>query len=154
MHKLRKDAKWYTEWRKEYGAVFWSSRSTLQGSNTRLSHKNQDALDSKFDQWFGCLRKGKPKTLTQLGLVDDHTINILWFRPEKLLELKNNLWVFFSQLIQFLEIKGKKDGSLKPSSILYNGPYYLKSLTNLVEWSEVKRLYDHENVYISVPNPT
>ena len=49
-----------------------------------------------------------------------------------------------------MKSQGKDFGSLKPSSILYNGPYYLKSLTSKSEIELVKNkdYYDAKNVHI------
>ena len=71
-------------------------------------------------------------------------------RPESFWNSKTTSGVLFPVNAKFLESQGKDFGSLKPSSILYNGPYYLKSLTSKSEIELVKNkdYYDAKNVHI------
>ena len=51
---------------------------------------------------------------------------------------------------KFLESAGKDFGSVKPSGILYNGPYILKSFTSKsqIELDKNPEYYDKKNVHI------
>ena len=82
--------------------------------------------------------------------LDDHTIQYTLVRPESFWNSKTTSGVLFPVNADFLKSQGKDFGSLKPSSILYNGPYYLKSLTSKSEIELVKNkdYYDAKNVHI------
>ena len=71
-------------------------------------------------------------------------------RPESFWNSKTTSGVLFPVNKAFLESQGKDFGSLKPSSILYNGPYYLKNLTSKsqIELVKNKEYYDEKNVHI------
>ncbi len=141
-YKLRKDAKWYTSEGEEYGAV------TAQDFVTGIKH----AVESKSEGLFliqnsikglDAYVKGETKDFNTVGVkaLDDHTIQYTLVRPESFWNPVN---------ADFLKSQGKDFGSLKPSSILYNGPYYLKSLTSKSEIELVKNkdYYDAKNVHI------
>ena len=150
-YKLRKDAKWYTSEGEEYGAV------TAQDFVTGIKH----AVESKSEGLFliqnsikglDAYVKGETKDFNTVGVkaLDDHTIQYTLVRPESFWNSKTTLGVLFPVNADFLKSQGKDFGSLKPSSILYNGPYYLKSLTSKSEIELVKNkdYYDAKNVHI------
>ena len=77
--------------------------------------------------------KGETKISIQLVRkpLDDYTVQYTLERPESFGILRRPQASLFPVNKSFLRIsKGKDFGSLKPSSILYNGPYYLKNLTS------------------------
>ena len=150
-YKLRKDAKWYTSEGEEYGAV------TAQDFVTGIKH----AVESKSEGLFliqnsikglDAYVKGETKDFNTVGVkaLDDHTIQYTLVRPESFWNSKITSGVLFPVNADFLKSQGKDFGSLKPSSILYNGPYYLKSLTSKSEIELVKNkdYYDAKNVHI------
>ncbi|MFQ9597785.1 MAG: ABC transporter substrate-binding protein [Streptococcus sp.] len=150
-YKLRKDAKWYTSEGEEYGAV------TAQDFVTGIKH----AVESKSEGLFliqnsikglDAYVKGETKDFNtvELKALDDHTIQYTFGPSRKLLELQNNFRCSFPQHVRSLESQGKDFGSLKPSRSLYNGPFYLKSLTSKSEIELVKNkdYYDAKNVHI------
>ena len=150
-YKLRKDAKWYTSEGEEYGAV------TAQDFVTGIKH----AVESKSEGLFliqnsikglDAYVKGETKDFNTVGVkaLDDHTIQYTLVRPESFWNSKTTSGVLFPVNADFLKSQGKDFGSLKPSSILYNGPYYLKSLTSKSEIQLVKNkdYYDAKNVHI------
>ena len=150
-YKLRKDAKWYTSEGEEYGAV------TAQDFVTGIKH----AVESKSEGLFliqnsikglDAYVKGETKDFKTVGVkaLDDHTIQYTLVRPESFWNSKTTSGVLFPVNADFLKSQGKDFGSLKPSSILYNGPYYLKSLTSKSEIQLVKNkdYYDAKNVHI------
>ena len=150
-YKLRKDAKWYTSEGEEYGAV------TAQDFVTGIKH----AVESKSEGLFliqnsikglDAYVKGETKDFNTVGVkaLDDHTIQYTLVRPESFWSSKTTSGVLFPVNADFLKSQGKDFGSLKPSSILYNGPYYLKSLTSKSEIELVKNkdYYDAKNVHI------
>ena len=150
-YKLRKDAKWYTSEGEEYGAV------TAQDFVTGIKH----AVESKSEGLFliqnsikglDAYVKGETKDFNTVGVkaLDDHTIQYTLARPESFWNSKTTSGVLFPVNADFLKSQGKDFGSLKPSSILYNGPFYLKSLTSKSEIELVKNkdYYDAKNVHI------
>ncbi|WP_261674162.1 ABC transporter substrate-binding protein, partial [Streptococcus sp. HMSC072C09] len=150
-YKLRKDAKWYTSEGEEYGAV------TAQDFVTGIKH----AVESKSEGLFliqnsikglDAYVKGETKDFNTVGVkaLDDYTIQYTLVRPESFWNSKTTSGVLFPVNADFLKSQGKDFGSLKPSSILYNGPYYLKSLTSKSEIELVKNkdYYDAKNVHI------
>ena len=150
-YKLRKDAKWYTSEGEEYGAV------TAQDFITGIKH----AVESKSEGLFliqnsikglDAYVKGETKDFNTVGVkaLDDHTIQYTLVRPESFWNSNTTSGVLFPVNADFLKSQGKDFGSLKPSSILYNGPFYLKSLTSKSEIELVKNkdYYDAKNVHI------
>ena len=150
-YKLRKDAKWYTSEGEEYGDV------TAQDFITGIKH----AVESKSEGLFliqnsikglDAYVKGETKDFKTVGVkaLDDHTIQYTLVHPESFWNSKTTSGVLFPVNADFLKSQGKDFGSLKPSSILYNGPYYLKSLTSKSEIQLVKNkdYYDAKNVHI------
>lgn len=150
-YKLRKDAKWYTSEGEEYGAV------TAQDFVTGIKH----AVESKSEGLFliqnsikglDAYVKGETKDFNTVGVkaLDDYTIQYTLVHPESFWNSKTTSGVLFPVNADFLKSQGKDFGSLKPSSILYNGPYYLKSLTSKSEIQLVKNkdYYDAKNVHI------
>lgn len=76
--------------------------------------------------------------------------NIPWNAQKAFGILRRHQASFSPVNAAFLESQGKDFGSLKPSSILYNGPYYLKNLTSKsqIELVKNKEYYDEKNVHI------
>lgn len=150
-YKLRKDAKWYTSEGEEYGAV------TAQDFVTGIKH----AVEAKSEGLFliqnsikglDAFVKGETKDFKTVGVkaLDDYTVQYTLERPESFWNSKTTSGVLFPVNKAFLESQGKDFGSLKPSSILYNGPYYLKNLTSKsqIELVKNKEYYDEKNVHI------
>ena len=150
-YKLRKDAKWYTSEGEEYGAV------TAQDFVTGIKH----AVEAKSEGLFliqnsikglDAFVKGETKDFNTVGVkaLDDYTVQYTLERPESFWNSKTTSGVLFPVNEAFLKSQGKDFGSLKPSSILYNGPYYLKNLTSKsqIELVKNKEYYDEKNVHI------
>lgn len=122
-YKLRKDAKWYTSEGEEYGAV------TAHDFVTGIKH----AVESKSEGLFliqnsikglDAYSKGETTDFKTVGVkaLDDYTVQYTLERPESFWNSKTTSGVLFPVNAAFLESQGKDFGSLKPSSILYNGP--------------------------------
>ena len=150
-YKLRKDAKWYTSEGEEYGAV------TAHDFVTGIKH----AVESKSEGLFliqnsikglDAYAKGETTDFQTVGVkaLDDYTVQYTLERPESFWNSKTTSGVLFPVNEAFLKSQGKDFGSLKPSSILYNGPYYLKNLTSKsqIELVKNKEYYDEKNVHI------
>ena len=150
-YKLRKDAKWYTSEGEDYGAV------TAHDFVTGIKH----AVESKSEGLFliqnsikglDAYAKGETTDFKTVGVkaLDDYTVQYTLERPESFWNSKTTSGVLFPVNEAFLKSQGKDFGSLKPSSILYNGPYYLKNLTSKsqIELVKNKEYYDEKNVHI------
>ena len=97
--------------------------------------------------------KGETKDFKTVGVkaLDDHTIQYTLVRPESFWNSKTTSGVLFPVNADFLKSQGKEFWFFETlSSILYNGPYYLKSLTSKSEIELVKNkdYYDAKNVHI------
>ena len=96
--------------------------------------------------------KGETTDFKTVGVkaLDDYTVQYTLERPESFWNSKTTSGVLFPVNEAFLKSQGKDFGSLKPSSILYNGPYYLKNLTSKsqIELVKNKEYYDEKNVHI------
>ena len=150
-YKLRKDAKWYTSEGEEYGDV--SAQDFVTGIKHAVESKSEGLfLIQNSIKGLDAYVKGETKDFNTVGVkaLDDHTIQYTLVRPESFWNSKTTSGVLFPVNAKFLESQGKDFGSLKPSSILYNGPYYLKSLTSKSEIELVKNkdYYDAKNVHI------
>ena len=150
-YKLRKDAKWYTSEGEEYGAV--TAHDFVTGVKHAVEVKSEGLfLIQNSIKGLDAYAKGETKDFDTVGVkaLDDHTVQYTLERPESFWNSKTTSGVLFPVNADFLKAQGKDFGSLKPSSILYNGPYYLKNLTSKSEIELVKNkdYYDEKNVHV------
>ena len=150
-YKLRKDAKWYTSDGEEYAEV------KAQDFVTGLKH----AADGKSEALYlvqnsikglDAYIKGETKDFSTVGVkaLDDYTVQYTLNKPESYWNSKTTSGILFPINADFLASQGSGFGSAKPSSILYNGPYILKSLTakSSIEYKKNEKYWDKENVPI------
>ena len=150
-YKLRKDAKWYTSDGEEYAEV------KAQDFVTGLKH----AADGKSEALYlvqnsikglDAYIKGETKDFSTVGVkaLDDYTVQYTLNKPESYWNSKTTSGILFPINADFLASQGSSFGSAKPSSILYNGPYILKSLTakSSIEYKKNENYWDKENVPI------
>ena len=150
-YKLRKDAKWYDSEGNEYADV------TAQDFVTSLKY----VADNKSDALYLVQNSvaglddyvtGKNTDFSKVGVkaVDDHTLQYTLAQPESFWNSKLTTSTMMPVNEKFLKSAGKDFGSVKPSGILYNGPYYLKSFTSksLMEFTKNENYYDKDNVKI------
>ena len=150
-YKLRKDAKWYTSEGEEYGAV--TAHDFVTGVKHAVESKSEGLfLIQNSIKGLDAYAKGETTDFKTVGVkaLDDYTVQYTLERPESFWNSKTTSGVLFPVNAAFLESQGKDFGSLKPSSILYNGPYYLKNLTSKsqIELVKNKEYYDEKNVHI------
>ena len=150
-YKLRKDAKWYTSEGEEYGAV--TAHDFVTGVKHAVEVKSEGLfLIQNSIKGLDAYAKGETKDFDTVGVkaLDDYTVQYTLERPESFWNSKTTSGVLFPVNADFLKAQGKDFGSLKPSSILYNGPYYLKNLTSKSEIELVKNkdYYDEKNVHV------
>ena len=150
-YKLRKDAKWYTSDGEEYSEV------KAQDFVTGLKH----AADEKSEalpivqssiKGLDAYVKGESKDFSTVGVkaVDDHTVEYTLNQPESYWNSKTTMGILFPINEDFLKSQGKDFGTVKPSSILYNGPYVLKAFTSksVIEYAKNQNYWDKDNVKI------
>ncbi|MDO4666826.1 MAG: peptide ABC transporter substrate-binding protein [Streptococcus sp.] len=150
-YKLRKDAKWYTSEGEEYADV------TAEDFVTGLKH----AVDEKSEalpivqnsiKGLDAYVKGETKDFSTVGVkaVDKHTVQYTLNNPESFWNSKTTMGILFPINAEFLKSAGKDFGAVKPSGILYNGPYVLKGFTSksVIEYAKNENYWDKDNVKI------
>ncbi|TWT14476.1 peptide ABC transporter substrate-binding protein [Streptococcus sp. sy010] len=130
-YTLRDDAKWFTSDGEEYADV------TAQDFVTGLKHaadSQSDALYVVQDSIKGLqdYLDGKTKDFSTVGVkaLDDKTVQYTLNKPESYWNSKVTYSILFPVNEEFLKSQGEDFGKVDPSSILYNGPFILKSLTS------------------------
>ena len=150
-YKIRKGIKWYTSEGEEYANV------TAKDFVTGLKH----AADSKAggiylvqDSIAGLsdYLSGTNKDFSNVGVkaIDDYTLQYTLKKPEPYWNSKTTYSLLFPVNEDFLKNKGKDFGkSTDPTSILYNGPFLLKSLTakSSIELVKNEHYWDKKNVH-------
>ncbi|MCY7111566.1 peptide ABC transporter substrate-binding protein [Streptococcus oralis] len=150
-YKLRKGVKWYTSEGEEYAEV------KAQDFVTGLKH----AADGKSDgltliqdsiKGLAAYISGESNDFSTVGVkaVDDYTVEYTLNKPESFWNSKVTTATMLPVNEEFLNSKGSDYGAPTPSSILYNGPYFLKSLTSksAIEYEKNPNYWDRDNVKI------
>ncbi|MQQ52803.1 peptide ABC transporter ATP-binding protein [Streptococcus mitis] len=150
-YKLRKDAKWYTSEGEEYAPV------TAQDFVTGLKYaadKKSEALYLVQDSVAGLddYIKGKTTDFSTVGVkaIDDQTVQYTLTRPESYWNSKTTSTILFPVNADFLKSKGDDFGKVDPSSILYNGPFLMKSFVSksVIEFKKNPNYWDEKNVFV------
>lgn len=150
-YKIRKGVKWFTSDGEEYADV------TAKDFVTGLKH----AADTKSEAIYLLQNSvkglndyvsGDNKNFENVGIkaIDDHTLQYTLSEPEPYWNSKLTYSVTWPVNADFLKSKGKDFGkSTDPTSILYNGPYLLKSLTtkSSIEFIKNENYWDKDNVH-------
>ncbi|MBZ2110698.1 peptide ABC transporter substrate-binding protein [Streptococcus infantis] len=150
-YKLRKDAKWYTSEGEEYAPV------TAQDFVTGLKYaadKKSEALYLVQDSvaGLGDYINGKTTDFSTVGVkaIDDQTVQYTLTRPESYWNSKTTSTILFPVNADFLKSKGDDFGKVDPSSILYNGPFLMKSFVSksVIEFKKNPNYWDEKNVFV------
>ncbi len=150
-YKLRKGVKWYTSDGEEYAEV------KAQDFVTGLKHAadgKSDGLSLLQDSIKGLAEyvSGESNDFSTVGVkaVDDYTVEYTLNKPESFWNSKVTTATMLPVNEEFLNSKGSDYGTPTPSSILYNGPYFLKSLTSksVIEYEKNPNYWDKDNVKI------
>ena len=150
-YKLRKGVKWYTSDGEEYAEV------KAQDFVTGLKHAadgKSDGLSLLQDSIKGLAAyiSGESNDFSTVGVkaVDDYTVEYTLNKPESFWNSKVTTATMLPVNEEFLNSKGSDYGAPTPSSILYNGPYFLKSLTSksVIEYEKNPNYWDKDNVKI------
>ena len=150
-YKIRKGIKWYTSDGEEYADVtakdFVTGLKHAADSKAGALYLVQDSIAGLSDYLSGA-----NKDFSNVGVkaIDDHTLQYTLKKPEPYWNSKTTYGLLFPVNEDFLKNKGKDFGkSTDPTSILYNGPYLLKSLTtkSSIEFTKNENYWDKDNVY-------
>ena len=150
-YKLRKGAKWYTSEGEEYAPV------TAQDFVTGLKYaadKKSEALYLVQDSVAGLddYINGKTTDFSTVGVkaIDDQTVQYTLTRPESYWNSKTTSTILFPVNADFLKSKGDDFGKVDPSSILYNGPFLMKSFVSksVIEFKKNPNYWDEKNVFV------
>ena len=150
-YTLRKGAKWYTSDGEEYADV------KAQDFITGLKHAADGQSEALYlvqnsIKGLDAYIKGESKDFSTVGVkaLDDHTVQYTLNQPESYWNSKTTSGILFPVNADFLASQGSGFGAAKPSSILYNGPYLLKSLTakSSIEYKKNTNYWDKDNVLI------
>ena len=150
-YKIRKGVKWYTSDGEEYADVtakdFVTGLKHAADSKAGALYLVQDSIAGLSDYLSGA-----DKDFSKVGVkaIDDHTLQYTLKRPEPYWNSKTTYGLLFPVNADFLKTKGKDFGkSTDPTSILYNGPFLLKSLTakSSIELTKNENYWDKKNVH-------
>ena len=149
---IRKDAKWYTAEGEEYADV--KAKDFVTGLKYAADQKSDGLyLVQESIKGLDAYVKGEIKDFAEVGIkaIDDYTVQYTLNKPESFWNSKTTMGVLAPVNEEFLNSKGEDFGkATDPSSILYNGPYLLKSLVtkSSVEFEKNPNYWDKENVHI------
>jgi len=150
-YKLRKGVKWYTSEGEEYAEV------KAQDFVTGLKHAadgKSDGLTLLQDSIKGLAEYvgGENNDFSTVGVkaLDDYTVQYTLNKPESFWNSKVTTATMLPVNEEFLKSQGDNYGTPTPSSILYNGPYFLKNLTSksVIEYEKNPNYWDKDNVKI------
>ena len=150
-YKLRKGVKWYTSDGEEYAEV--KAKDFVTGLKHAADGKS-DGLSLIQDCIKGLAEyvSGESNDFSTVGVkaVDDYTVEYTLNKPESFWNSKVTTATMLPVNEEFLNSKGSDYGAPTPSGILYNGPYFLKSLTSksVIEYEKNPNYWDKDNVKI------
>ena len=151
-YTIRKDAKWYTSEGEEYAAV--KAQDFVTGLKYAADKKSDGLyLVQESIKGLDAYVKGEIKDFSQVGIkaLDDQTVQYTLNKPESFWNSKTTMGVLAPVNEEFLNSKGDDFAKgTDPSSILYNGPFLLKSIVakSSVEFEKNPNYWDKENVHI------
>ena len=150
-YKLRKEAKWYTSEGEEYAPV--TAKDFVTGLQY-AADKKSEALYLVQESVVGLddYINGKTKDFSTVGVkaIDDQTVQYTLTRPEPYWNSKTTSTILFPLNADFLKSKGDDFGKVDPSSILYNGPFLMKSFVSksVIEFKKNPNYWDAKNVFV------
>ena len=151
-YTIRKDAKWYTAEGEEYADV--KAKDFVTGLKYAADQKSDGLyLVQESIKGLDAYVKGEIKDFAEVGIkaIDDYTVQYTLNKPESFWNSKTTMGVLAPVNEEFIKSKGEDFcKETEPSSILYNGPYLLKSLVtkSSVEFEKNPNYWDKENVHI------
>ncbi|MDU4778986.1 MAG: peptide ABC transporter substrate-binding protein [Streptococcus parasanguinis] len=152
-YKLRKGVKWMTSEGEEYGEV--KAKDFVTGLKHAADKKSQAIyLVQKSVKGLDDYVTGKTSDFSTVGVkaIDDYTVQYTLSQPESFWNSKTTMGILMPVNEEFLKSKGDDYGQgTSPSSILYCGPYLIKSITSKSSAILEKNptYWDADNVKIS-----
>ena len=151
-YTLRKDAKWYTSEGEEYAEV--KAQDFVTGLKYAADKKSDGLyLVQESIKGLDAYVKGEITDFSQVGIkaLDDYTVQYTLNKPESFWNSKTTMGVLAPVNEEFLNSKGDDFAKgTEPSSILYNGPFLLKSIVakSSVEFEKNPNYWDKDNVHL------
>ena len=151
-YTIRKDAKWYTSEGEEYATV--KAQDFVTGLKYAADKKSDGLyLVQESIKGLDAYVKGEIKDFAEVGIkaLDDHTVQYTLNKPESFWNSKTTMGVMAPVNEEFLNSKGDDFAKgTDSSSILYNGPFLLKSIVakSSVEFAKNPNYWDMDNVHI------
>ena len=150
-YKLRKGVKWYTSEGEEYAEV--KAQDFVTGLKHAADGKSDGlSLIEKSIKGLEAYVSGETNDFSTVGVkaLDDYTVEYTLNNPESFWNSKVTTATMLPVNEEFLNATGKDYGAPTPSSILYNGPYFLKSLISksVIEYEKNPNYWDKDNVKI------
>ncbi|WP_434350499.1 peptide ABC transporter substrate-binding protein [Streptococcus sp. KHUD_014] len=151
-YTIRKDAKWYTSEGEEYAPV--KAQDFVTGLKYAADNKSEALyLVQESIKGLDAYVKGEVKDFSEVGIkaIDDQTVQYTLNKPESFWNSKTTMGILAPVNEEFLNSKGADFAkATDPSSILYNGPFLLKSLVakSSVEFEKNPNYWDKDNVHI------
>ena len=150
-YKLRKGVKWYTSEGEEYAEV--KAQDFVTGLKHAADGKSDGlSLIEKSIKGLEAYVSGETNDFSTVGVkaLDDYTVEYTLNKPESFWNSKVTTATMLPVNEEFLNATGKDYGAPTPSSILYNGPYFLKSLISksVIEYEKNPNYWDKENVKV------
>ena len=152
-YTLRKDAKWYTSEGEEYAEV--KAQDFVTGLKYAADKKSDGLyLVQESIKGLDAYVKGEITDFSQVGIkaLDDYTVQYTLNKPESFWNSKTTMGVLAPVNEEFLNSKGDDFAKgTDPSSILYNGPFLLKSIVakSSVEFEKNPNYWDKDNVHLN-----
>lgn len=150
-YTLRKGVKWYTSEGEEYAEV--KAQDFVAGLK-HVADKQAGSLILVQNSIKGLdgYVKGESKDFADVGVkaLDDYTVQYTLNQPETYWNSKLTSAALYPVNEEFLNSKGDKFGQAgDPTSLLYNGPFLLKSLVSksVIEYSKNENYWDKDNVH-------
>ncbi|KXT72489.1 Oligopeptide ABC transporter, periplasmic oligopeptide-binding protein OppA [Streptococcus sp. DD10] len=150
-YTIREGVKWYTSEGEEYADV--TAKDFVYGLK-HAADKQSEALYLVQDSVKGLkdYLDGKTTDFSTVGVkaVDEHTLQYTLSRPEPFWNSKTLYSILYPMNEEFVSSKGDDYGkSTDPTSILYNGPFLLKSITakSSMEYAKNENYWDKDNVH-------
>ena len=151
-YTLRKDAKWYTSEGEEYAEV--KAQDFVTGLKYAADKKSDGLyLVQESIKGLDAYVKGEITDFSQVEIkaLDDYTVQYTLNKPESFWNSKTTMGVLAPVNEEFLNSKGDDFAKgTDPSSILYNGPFLLKSIVakSSVEFEKNPNYWDKDNVHL------
>ena len=151
-YTLRKDAKWYTSEGEEYAEV--KAQDFVTGLKYAADKKSDGLyLVQESIKGLDAYVKGEITDFSQVGIkaLDDYTVQYTLNKPESFWNSKTTMGVLAPVNEEFLNSKGDDFAKgTDSSSILYNGPFLLKSIVakSSVEFENNPNYWDKDNVHL------